>query len=135
MFYIFLIKLHALYVGVLLTFDFFSVFIMVDNVASAPAMGPVDQEQEVPTLAEAKNARLKDRLDELKPRSRLCGATPSPGERHPMEGGRPLQFANQLLGSGGPRTLLLLQEAISLGPRAPCARHYSKKETIWSLAF
>jgi hypothetical protein len=29
-------------------------------------MGPVDQEQEVPTLAEAKNARLKDRLDELK---------------------------------------------------------------------
>ncbi len=39
---------------------------MVDNVASAPAMGPVDQEQEVPTLAEAKNARLKDRLDELK---------------------------------------------------------------------
>jgi hypothetical protein len=61
-FYIFLIKLHALCVGVLLTFDFFSVFIMVDNFAGVPAKGSGDQEQEV---AEAQDARLKARLDEL----------------------------------------------------------------------
>ncbi len=58
MFHIFLIKLHALCVGVLLTFDF-SVFIMVDNVAGVPAMGSGDQEQEVPTPAEDPDAQFR----------------------------------------------------------------------------
>ena len=39
---------------------------MVDNVANALDMGPVDQEQEAPTLAEAKFVRLKARFEELK---------------------------------------------------------------------
>ncbi len=56
--------------GCVVSFRFFSVFIMVDNVAGVPAKGSGDQEQEVPTLAEAQDARLKARFDELQAEER-----------------------------------------------------------------
>ncbi len=78
---------------VLLTFDFFfSVFIMVDNVAGLPAMGSGDQEQRSPLPGHPMSCHL---------RRFRCNDGPSLCE-HPRAGGRLPLSANRPLGDGGP---------------------------------